>query len=69
MPKKKINYKELLVNNLENSIFVLESRIAFETSEAELKATPEEKAKALMQVDALKVQLETNKRYLEFINK
>ena len=69
MPKKKPNYKEILVSNLENAIFMLESKIAFETEEAELKATPEEKAKTLMQVDAFKVQLENNKRYLAFINK
>lgn len=69
MPKKKINYKELLVNNLENAIFNLETKIAFDTQEAELKETKEEKAKILMQVDAMKVQLENNKKFLEFVNK
>lgn len=68
MPKKtKPNYKELLVNNLENAIFNLETKIAFDTQEAELKSTPEEKAKVLMTVDAMKVQLENNKKFLEFV--
>lgn len=64
---KKTDYKQILVSNLENAIFMLTMKIDFDTQEAELKPTPEEKAKLLMSVDAMKVQLEGNKKYLEFI--